>query len=216
MDVWCGLLTFKAALTCGHLKSRLYFPWPTWPPLLMAIRSGLWLGPPDLQALRASHSFPLRGVGRAAASWSWKPREPGALLRAGAERRPEPVGAASGAQNPGSKASAAFPDASAEHMPHSSNSFLIHDISLGTVGGSKQALPKTKTTSTTPERRGGDARSRTLPPLSSGNRHLENHFSEGTRCPLRPSYIAPPFSGAEIGLRSICYKDDAGCQSGFD
>lgn len=72
------------------------------------------------------------------------PREPGPLCAPASPAEAGAASAASGAQNPGWKASAALPDASAEHMLHSSNSFLIHDISVGTIGASKQPLSKPK------------------------------------------------------------------------
>ena len=119
---------------------------------------------------------------------------------------------ASGAQNPGWKASAALAGAAAEHMLHSPNSFLIHDISVGTTGASKQPLSKPKQ----PRERGEGpaAQSRTSAPRSPGTGHLETTFQSEPAVPYGrvPSLPHPPLRSLEPKLdsRVICYKDMAG------
>lgn len=123
--------------------------------------------------------------------------------------RPEPAAPASGAQNL-RKASAARPDASTEQMLHSPNSFLIHDISLGTVGTYKQPLSKPKQpTQTQMERR--------RPPgpepgllRSRGAGIWKSTFQRGPAIPPVRVTPAPPFPGANTGHQGICHKDRAG------
>ena len=134
--------------------------------------------------------------------------DPSAAARPHRAPRPEPAGLASGAQNPG-KASAARPDASAEHMLHSPNSFLIHDISLGAIGASKQPLENQNSHHSASEKGGSRLVQNVVSsvprewafaiPLSRG----------GTCCPSRQTYPALPFPGAKIGHQDICHNDRA-------
>ena len=95
-------------------------------------------------------------------------------------------------------------------MLHSPNSFLIHDISVGTTGASKQPLSKPKQ----PRERGEGraAQSRTSAPRSPGTGHLETTFQSEPAVPYgRVPSLPHPTSvpGAEIGLQGY-YKDMAG------
>lgn len=78
-------------------------------------------------------------------------------------------------------------------MLHSPNSFLIHDISVGTTGASKQPLSKPKQ----PRERGEGpaAQSRTSAPRSPGTGHLETTFQSEPAVPYGrvPSLPHPPF-----------------------
>lgn len=161
---------------------------------------------------RLGELFPARGRRAAASSRDLRRRRPERCCATAPGTphpalRPKLAGLASGAQSPG-RASTACPDALAEHMLHSPNSFLIHDISLGTIGASKQLL-KNQNSHHSASEKGGSRLVHNV--VSSFPREWAFGKPLSRGGPAVPHVrLTPtsPFPGAKIGHRDICHATE--------